>query len=646
MRLSTVAIIGTTFAAAAALCYVAAGFVVSGIEATSERSVRNALDDGELPWAEVQANGLQLILSGHAQTEALRFKALTTAGRVIDAARVIDQMTVKDAAALTPPRFSIEILRNDSGISLIGLVPAATDRAALIATLGELVGPDQVADLLESADYNMPDAWDVTLAYALETLRALPRAKVSIQSGQVAITAMSDSADEKRRLETQITRNTPSGVRLALQISAPRPVITPFTLRFVLNENGAHFDACSADSENALQQITKAASAAGLMGKANCTIGLGVPSPNWGAAVAMSIDAVAKIGGGTVTFADADISLVAPTGSDPALFDRAVGELENTLPEVFALAAELPIAKDAASGPVDFTATKSPEGAVQLRGRISDELSRTAAESLAKARFGSKSVTMAARVDENLPQGWPLRVLAGLDALSLVAHGVVTVTPNAITISGETGSPTASEEIARLLVGKLGEGQRFDIAVTYKKKLDPVLGLPTPTECEAEVQAIVAARKINFEPGSATPVGDAAGILDDIAAVLNKCSDFEMEISGYTDSQGREEMNKALSQERADAVLRALRDRRVASVSLTATGYGEIDPVAGNDSEEGREANRRIEFKLIKAQPVNNLVDTLLENAEKSDANETPMGLTEEEEQQKSDTPASEGAGN
>jgi len=119
-----------------------------------------------------------------------------------------------------------------------------------------------------------------------------------------------------------------------------------------------------------------------------------------------------------------------------------------------------------------------------------------------------------------------------------------------------------------------------------------------------------------------------------------------MEISGYTDSQGREEMNKALSQERADAVLRALRDRRVASVSLTATGYGEIDPVAGNDSEEGREANRRIEFKLIKAQPVNNLVDTLLENAEKSDANETPMGLTEEEEQQKTDTPASEGAGN
>ena len=194
-------------------------------------------------------------------------------------------------------------------------------------------------------------------------------------------------------------------------------------------------------------------------------------------------------------------------------------------------------------------------------------------------------------------------------------------------------------------VGHAGR-QRFDIAVTYKKKLDPVLGLPTPTECEAEVQAIVAARKINFEPGSATPVGDAAGILDDIAAVLNKCSDFEMEISGYTDSQGREEMNKALSQERADAVLRALRDRRVASVSLTATGYGEIDPVAGNDSEEGREANRRIEFKLIKAQPVNNLVDTLLENAEKSDANETPMGLTEEEEQQKTDTPASEGAGN
>ena len=72
-----------------------------------------------------------------------------------------------------------------------------------------------------------------------------------------------------------------------------------------------------------------------------------------------------------------------------------------------------------------------------------------------------------------------------------------------------------------------------------------------------------------------------------------------MEIGGFTDSQGREEMNQALSQNRAQAVLNALLARRVLTTNLVAHGYGEAKPIADNDTEEGREANRRIEFRLI-----------------------------------------------
>ena len=71
-----------------------------------------------------------------------------------------------------------------------------------------------------------------------------------------------------------------------------------------------------------------------------------------------------------------------------------------------------------------------------------------------------------------------------------------------------------------------------------------------------------------------------------------------MEIAGYTDSQGREEMNLSLSQERADAVLTALMSRRILTSGITARGFGEADPIADNDTEEGREANRRIEFRF------------------------------------------------
>jgi OOP family OmpA-OmpF porin len=108
------------------------------------------------------------------------------------------------------------------------------------------------------------------------------------------------------------------------------------------------------------------------------------------------------------------------------------------------------------------------------------------------------------------------------------------------------------------------------------------------------------AHKIDFEPGSAQIARDTAGTLDGIAEEMRQCSDFPMEVGGHTDSQGREEMNLELSQKRAAAVVAALRERRVLTGNLTALGYGETVPIGDNETEAGREANRRIEFRLVK----------------------------------------------
>ena len=76
-----------------------------------------------------------------------------------------------------------------------------------------------------------------------------------------------------------------------------------------------------------------------------------------------------------------------------------------------------------------------------------------------------------------------------------------------------------------------------------------------------------------------------------------------MEVAGHTDSLGREIMNKELSQARANAVVDALLARRVLTSNLVAVGYGEENPIADNGTEEGREANRRIEFSLLVPDP-------------------------------------------
>lgn len=627
MRLSSAAIIAATFLAAAVATLFAARSAVTLIEENSEFGVREALDRKGLTWAEVHADGLRVFLTGTAPSEAGRFLAISTAGEVVDAARVNDQMEMAATKRLTPPRFSIEILRNDSGISLIGLVPASTNREALLKELRAIAG-EEVADLLEVADYPVPQGWDGALAYGLRSLRSLPRSKISIDANRVEITAISDSAEAKRKLETDLARAAPNGLKVGLEISAPRPVITPFSLRFLIDGAGARFDSCSADSSEARDRILRAASDAGLAGKAQCTIGLGVPSPNWAKAAEMSIRALKRLGGGSVTFADADITLVALEGTAQNRFDQTVGELENSLPAVFTLHAVLPAPKTADSaGTPEFVATLSPEGLVQLRGRMSDELSRETAISFAQARFGSDVVHSSARLDQALPRDWPVRVLTGLDALAKLSNGAVTITPDNVRISGNTGDPEASATVSRLLSEKLGEAQKFDIDVVYQKKLDPIASKPTPDECIAGIEAVQEERKISFEPGSDTIDGGSRKSLETIAGILKKCGPIKLEIGGHTDSQGREVMNQQLSQARAQAVLNGLREHRILTSSFNAVGYGEAQPIADNKTEDGREANRRIEFKLIRPESVKE-TETTLESIERTQADGADDGAT------------------
>ncbi|WP_323766441.1 OmpA family protein [Antarctobacter sp.] len=601
MRLSSLFITGGIFLAAGGLSLVTANFAARAVERASLSGVLSELDTDGLTWAEVDTNGLQVFLFGTAPDEATRFQALSAAGRVVDASRVIDQMLVVEPEDHAPPSFSVEILRNDAGVSVIGLVPVETDRAALIERFAKLADGVEVSDLLETADFPAPDGWTEALDYAATALRDLPRSKVSVEPGRVSIKAMTESPEARSRLETALTRRKPEDMRLALDLTAPRPVISPFTLRFSIDDGGARFDACSADTEEARDRILRAAGNAGLEGKSTCRLGLGVPSRRWADAAEISIAKLAELGGGTLTFSNADISLVAPEGTNQARFDRIVGELDAALPDLFALNAVLPKApKEAPEGTPEFVAILNPEGGVQLRGRLGSEQARSTADSYARALFSSGAVYTAARVTEGMPSDWSVRTLAGMEALALLAHGSVTVTPDMLTISGKTGNADASTMIADLLVSKLGETTAFDIDVEYIEALDPIAALPTPEECEAKIVQIIGNRKITFEPGSAKLDASAKGLMDELADMLKQCGDIPLEIGGHTDSQGREIMNEELSRDRAQAVLDALRSRRVPVRSYSVKGYGEALPIADNDTEEGREANRRIEFKLLK----------------------------------------------
>ncbi|MGB1235493.1 MAG: OmpA family protein, partial [Planktomarina sp.] len=597
MRLSAIFIRLLVLGAAGAGAYGAADLGATWLEDTTAVEVdrRLALEGHE--WSSVYTDGLQVILSGEAPSEAERFKALAAAGKVVEAARVIDNIQIEATQELEAPEFSLEILRNDGGISLIGLVPAGVDRDNVLDRVNEIAGGDKpVSDFMETADYPVPDEWASALSFGLTALETLERAKISIGQNHVDVTAIGESIAQKARLEATLGRRTPANITTNVNISAPRPVITPFTLRFTKDADRTGFDACSADTPEAAIIILAAAKSAGMDEDATCREGLGVPTPTWAQAAATSINAVRDLDGGTVTITDADVALVALEGTDQATFDGVVARLEADLPPLFALTSKLPVAAADAEEqqPPSFTAATQDSGQMQLRGDVGNALKQDTVTSFAQAQFGAKNILTAIRSHPDLPTGWAVRVMAGLEGLATLNNGRLAITEDTITIAGNTGSTTAGADISRIMTDRLGDAVNFSLDVKYIKALDPIANQLTPADCVAEIIALTNAQKISFEPGSVNLDSGSRSTVDKIAEILDRCPAAEIEISGHTDSQGGEDMNQSLSRERAQAVLTALRIKRVNVKTLVAEGYGETQPIATNDTPEGREENRRI----------------------------------------------------
>jgi OOP family OmpA-OmpF porin len=106
---------------------------------------------------------------------------------------------------------------------------------------------------------------------------------------------------------------------------------------------------------------------------------------------------------------------------------------------------------------------------------------------------------------------------------------------------------------------------------------------------------------VNFRTGSAILSPDSKMRLDEIATKALNAKGYVLEVSGFADATGSVERNRALSQRRADAVIRYLVENHSIPLRriITPYGFGESNPVAENNSRDGRAQNRRVEVKLL-----------------------------------------------
>jgi len=120
----------------------------------------------------------------------------------------------------------------------------------------------------------------------------------------------------------------------------------------------------------------------------------------------------------------------------------------------------------------------------------------------------------------------------------------------------------------------------------------------------ARVERVGEGIKITFSSGIMFDVDRAVlkdqyrGELSELAAILNKYEDTNILLEGHTDSTGTEEYNLELSKKRSQSVANYLATQKVNPTRFTIMGYGESQPIASNDTSEGRSQNRRVEVAI------------------------------------------------
>jgi OOP family OmpA-OmpF porin len=234
---------------------------------------------------------------------------------------------------------------------------------------------------------------------------------------------------------------------------------------------------------------------------------------------------------------------------------------------------------------------------IALSGQVPDAAAKAAMETEAAALFGAGRVQSALLADGAAPpSGWETAAMRALGYLAQTAEGEADLAGNKLSLRGRVTDP----QLVRMLHDRaVAELPDYRVETAFVVDLPAALGavpLP-PVRCAAELNRTARASAIDFETGSAALEPGSEAVLDALAAVLARCVGGAIVVGGHTDAQGSEQVNRRISQARAEAVVEALAGRGVPLDRIVAAGFGEERPVASNESAAGRARNRRIEFE-------------------------------------------------
>ena len=412
----------------------------------------------------------------------------------------------------------------------------------------------------------------------------LDKSRIAVAGRDVTFAA--DAFSEDGRLSAVASVETVPGVRLVNDETRLVPEATPFVwsaerdVARVTLGGSAPLPA----SKGRLMEASRA-NLGGVEVVDRMSLSRGAP-PRFDNVALLLLDQIGKLKDGKITLTDTKVNL---SGMARELGGReAIAAALKNLPEGYSVAAN-----DIKAPPYIFQAYKDPVAVtLTLTGYVPDNNVHAALVAAAGRKFFSEKVVDNLKASVGAPNGFANAVVPALGALSRLSTGTLVVSDREVKLSGDALYDAAANQIRAGLGKDFPQGFQFKPEISVKPAAAPV----DATVCQQLFADLLGKARIRFETGKADIVADSAGLLDRLIETALRCPTVNIEISGHTDTDGEEATNQTLSEKRAQAVTDYMVRAGLPANRFLPVGYGSTQPIAGNDTDEGKAQNRRIDF--------------------------------------------------
>ena len=540
-------------------------------------------------WAHVMLDGRDLTLTGLAPDETSQVAALELA-RTVYGVRI-----ATNASILLPVEspYQLSAEKTADGVVLSGFVPNEAARARIVAELSENLPGIAISDQMKLARGAPDDLLSLT-GYGLSAFPRFSTGAMEISGSSLRITGQALTPDDHEAALSVLSASPPTGAVVESIDITPAALTGAYAWSAEIAQDRLTLSGFVADPDMR-DGILAAAKAIrpDLDVDDQMRFASGVPEGvDMAMAAEMGLSLLAYMTEGTASVTGKVLD-VSGQAVDAAAFHRIQEALSGPLEGGLVLGtSDIGVA---AVSPFEWKAKLDSAG-LSLSGYLPSEASRARLLEVARLKFGTLRIADDQEIAAGAPDRFEAAALTALQALSRLEDAEAHIVDGDVSVQGAALSEAGTTDVGRLLSEGLPQGfvsdPRIELAAV------PETALPV-SACQDELNRLAMTNSVLFEIGDSAIQDHSYGFLDRIAFAARRCGSARLEISGHTDSDGADAANLALSELRARSVLDFMTAAGVAADRMSAIGYGESRPVKSNETDAGKAANRRIEFRVL-----------------------------------------------